>query len=236
MTAVLYNPIATKLGNYIPLVIISTWLNVGGFLAKALIFAYFFVKFPNRFSRRTIYLPYLRNDWSNWCETRRMLRWLEYLWPWPLTSTFDLKFPRSNCILGMGAPIVMEGNGRESIGCPDMKHRGNESAERCADWGTFDFDFDLEFSRSNCISGMGGPIVMEWKESIRCPDVKHNHYVTSRQRLLLGTGVTYDVGVSVVLSSFSWLEDTLHNNFIINLNALLYSAHIHFSEHHISVY
>ena len=52
--------------------------------------------------------------------------------------------------------------------------------------------FDLEFSRSNCISGMGGPIVMERKgrESIGCTDVKHNHYVTSRQRILLGTGVT----------------------------------------------
>ena len=35
--------------------------------------------------------------------------------------------------------------------------------------------FDLNFSRSNYISGMGGPIVMEWKgwESIVCADVKH---------------------------------------------------------------
>ena len=35
--------------------------------------------------------------------------------------------------------------------------------------------FDLEFSRSNGISGTGGPIVMERKrrESIGCPDVKH---------------------------------------------------------------
>ena len=35
--------------------------------------------------------------------------------------------------------------------------------------------FDLEFSRSNCISGMGGPIVMErrWRELIENPDVKH---------------------------------------------------------------
>ena len=42
------------------------------------------------------------------------------------------------------------------------------------------------------MSGMGGPIVMEQKgqESIGCPDVKHNHYVTLRQRILLGTGVT----------------------------------------------
>ena len=37
--------------------------------------------------------------------------------------------------------------------------------------------FDHEFSILNCISGMGGPIVMEWKgrESMGCPDVKHNH-------------------------------------------------------------
>ena len=54
------------------------------------------------------------------------------------------------------------------------------------------FTFDLEFSRSNCILGMGGPIVLERKgrDSIGCPDVKDNHYVTSRQRILLGTGVT----------------------------------------------
>ena len=52
--------------------------------------------------------------------------------------------------------------------------------------------FDLKFSRSNCILGMGGLIVMERKgwESIGCPDVKDNHYVTSRLRKLLGTGMT----------------------------------------------
>ena len=41
--------------------------------------------------------------------------------------------------------------------------------------------FDLESSRSNCISGMEGLIVMEqkgWEWIIRIPDVKHNHYVT----------------------------------------------------------
>ena len=52
---------------------------------------------------------------------------------------------------------------------------------------------------------MGGPIAMERKEqeTTGCPDVKHSHYVTSRQRILWGTGVTYDVSVSVDLSSFS---------------------------------
>ena len=89
----------------------------------------------------------------------------------PLPLTFDLELLRSNCISGMRGPIVMEQLGQESIGCPDMKHYGNESTGCCADWGTF----DLEFSRSNCISGMGGPIVMERKErgSVGCPDVRH---------------------------------------------------------------
>ena len=103
--------------------------------------------------------------------------------PLTLTLTFDLQFSRSNCISGMEGPFVMEWKGWESIGCPDVKHYGNESTGCCADWGTF----DLEFSRSNCISGMGGSIVMERKgqESLGCPDVKCNHYVTPRQRIFL---------------------------------------------------
>ena len=39
-----------------------------------------------------------------------------------LTLTFDLELSRSNCISGMGGPIVMERKEEESIGCPDMKH------------------------------------------------------------------------------------------------------------------
>ena len=106
--------------------------------------------------------------------------------PLTLTLTFDLEFSRSNCISGMGGPIVMEWKGRESIWCPDVKHYGNETTGCCANWGTF----DLEFSRSNCISGMGGSIVMERKgqESLGCPDVKHKHYMTQRKRILLPTG------------------------------------------------
>ena len=51
---------------------------------------------------------------------------------------------------------------------------------------------------------MGGPIAVEWKgwESIGFPGVKHRHYVTSRQRILLGTGVTWVVGVSVDSSNY----------------------------------
>ena len=50
---------------------------------------------------------------------------------------------------------------------------------------------------------MGGPINIERKgqESIGCHDVKHNRYVTSRQSILLGTGATYGVNVSIDSSS-----------------------------------
>ena len=137
------------------------------------------------------------------------------LWPW----IFKVKL-----YLGMGGPIVMEQKVRELLGCPDVKHWGNESSGHCANWGTFDLDlwpwifkiklypgnrrpdchgtkgtgvdrmlwcetlrkwvkrtlrwlgvpliftFDLEFSRSHCIWGMGGRIVMKWKgrESMAC--------------------------------------------------------------------
>ena len=40
----------------------------------------------------------------------------------PLTLTFVFEFLRSNCISGMGGPIVMEQRARELIGCPDVKH------------------------------------------------------------------------------------------------------------------
>ena len=38
----------------------------------------------------------------------------------------------------MGGLIVMERKPRESIGCPDVKHKGKESAGCGTDWGTFD--------------------------------------------------------------------------------------------------
>ena len=85
----------------------------------------FSLNFKSVFPSRTFYLPYLRNGWSNWCETKMkwvnwMRRWLGYPWPWPWPLT--LKNSRSNCISGMGGSIVMERKGQESLGCPDVKH------------------------------------------------------------------------------------------------------------------
>ena len=163
---------------------LSTWLNFGEILIELIdwsakiFFCEFFRKILNPFSPVEQFICHIlgmvgpvdvkqKRKGVNW-----MLSWLGYLWLWPLlTLTFDLEFSRSNCISGMGGPIVMEWKGRESIGCPDVKHYGNESTGCCADWVTF----DLEFSWSYCISGMGGSIVMERKglESLGCPDVKH---------------------------------------------------------------
>ena len=115
-----------------------------------------------------------------------------------LTLTSDLEFSRSRCI--SGGPIVMELLGRESL----MWNTKEMSQLDAALTGVpLTLIFDLEFSRSNCNSGMGGPIVimvmermgresigwpivMEWKGQ---KPIGHNtHYVTSRQRILLGTG------------------------------------------------
>ena len=88
-------PVTTKLGiSPFPLLMLSTWLNFGGILSETF-FSWIFPKISNPFFPiRTFYLPYLRNGWSNWCETKRkwvnwMLWWLGYLWPWPLTLRFQ---------------------------------------------------------------------------------------------------------------------------------------------------
>ena len=63
------------------------------------------------------------------------------------------------------------------VGPIDVKQKENESTGWYADEGAFDLDLWPWIFKANCISGMGGAIVMEWKrrESIACPNVKHNH-------------------------------------------------------------
>ena len=95
--------------------------------------------------------------------------------PLTLTLTFDLKLSRSNCISGVGGPIVIQLKRRESIECPDVNIKEMSQLDAALTGIPLSLIFDLEISRSNGISGMGGLIVMEPKrrESIGCPDVKH---------------------------------------------------------------
>ena len=82
----------------------------------------------------------------------------------PLTLTFDLEFSRSNCISGMGGPIVTERKGRESIGCPEVKHKGNEST---GPWPwIFKVKFYLGNGRANCHGTKGTRVDrMLWYET-----------------------------------------------------------------------
>ena len=94
------HPIATKLSRYIPLIMLATWLNFGEIL-PIIFLRNFSWNFKSIFPSRTLYLPYLRNGWSNWCEIKRkwvnwILRWLGYLWPWLWPWIFNVKFYLGN--------------------------------------------------------------------------------------------------------------------------------------------
>ena len=74
------------------------------------------------------------------------------IWPW----IFKVKL-----YFGNGRPIVMERKGRETIGCPNVKHQGNESSGCCADWGTFDIDLPWPWPLTlNC---QGQIVSQEWE-------------------------------------------------------------------------
>ena len=96
-------------------------------------------------------------DRMPWYETLR--KWVNWTLHWLGTFDLDLwlSFSRSNCISGMRGPIVMERKGRESIGCPDVKHKGNESTGCCADWGTCDLCLWLSIFKVRLYLGNGRP-------------------------------------------------------------------------------
>ena len=88
-------PITTKLGSDIPLAVLITWLDFGEILLETLFFAKFSLKISDVFFLgQTLYWTYLRNGWSDWCETkRRCIGWMlgepcdldlwPHPWPWP---------------------------------------------------------------------------------------------------------------------------------------------------------
>ena len=111
-------------------------------------FSEFYVKFQNAYSPGEHYVWHtLGMTGPIDVKQKGMSQLDDTLTRVPLTLTFDLEISRSNCISGMGGPIVMERRGRGSIGCRDVKYQGNDSTRRCADCGIF--DPDLSPSRSN---------------------------------------------------------------------------------------
>ena len=95
----------------ISLVMFITWLDFGGILEEILFFAKFSSKISDVFFQgQTLYWAYLRNGWSDWCETkRRCIGWILGelfgldLWPdtWPWPCSFKVKVWNS-LIWGMG--------------------------------------------------------------------------------------------------------------------------------------
>ena len=66
--------------------------------------------------------------------------------------SFKVKF-----YLGNGRPDCHGTKGTESIGRPDVKHEGNESTGRCADWGTFGLGLWLWIFKVKSYLGNGRP-------------------------------------------------------------------------------
>ena len=118
-----------------------------------------------------------------WCETLRkwvnwMLRWLGYLWPW----IFEVKL-----YLGNGRPDC---HGTKRTGVDRMPWC--ETLRKWVNWTLRWLEYLWPWPLT--LNFQGQIVSREWErkgpELIACPDVKHNHCVTSRQRMLLWTGVT----------------------------------------------
>ena len=85
-------PITTKLGRYITLVMVITWWDSEGQFCQNPSYCQISDVF---FQGQTLYWTDLRNGWSDWCETKRRCNgWIlgelcdldlwPHPWPWPL--------------------------------------------------------------------------------------------------------------------------------------------------------
>ena len=95
-----WEPLIQSLQNLVgifPLLLVGIFhlIKFWRYSAKKFFLAIFFCKiFKSVFPSRFFFLPYLRNGWYNWCETKRkwvnwILHWPGYLLPWPLTLNFQ---------------------------------------------------------------------------------------------------------------------------------------------------
>ena len=134
----------------------------------------------------------------------------------PLTLTFDLDlWPwifKVKLYLGNGRPDC---HGMKGMGVDRM--RWCETLRKWDNWMLCWLGYLWPWIfKVKLYLGIGGLIVMEWKgqESIACPDVKHNHYVTPRQRILLLTG---SLKMLAFLSTRLVIDWTLWKQTVISL-------------------
>ena len=104
--------ITTKLGRYIPLIMLPTWLNFGGNLVLVNLFEKFQIR-SSQVENSICHIIVMVGPID--VKQKEMSRLDATLTRVPLTLTFDLEFSRSNCISGMGGPIAMEWKGQGSM-------------------------------------------------------------------------------------------------------------------------
>ena len=141
------DPITTKHGSFIAMVMVITWFDFGQVLLEIVVLKNFLQKFRMWFFKvKTLFWAYLRNGWSDvkW-KGRASVEW----WVWYVTLTFDLTHD-----LDLGCFKVKFWNSCISgiIDLIDVKRKGTKLKGYRADYMTLPFDhthdLDLGVSRS----------------------------------------------------------------------------------------
>ena len=109
--------ITTKHGSVIAVAMVVTWLYLGELLLETVILGnFFFLNLDVFFQGRTLFWPYLRNDWSDWCDMKiKSIGWLLGIIcdssPMPLTLDVSRSDFENNCISGIVGLIDVKWKG-----------------------------------------------------------------------------------------------------------------------------
>ena len=87
------HPITAIIGSFNPLVMLITWTDFEEIMLETFGWFFFFLILDVFCQGQTPYCPFLRNGWSDWCETKRTcIRWIlgelcgldlwSHSWPW----------------------------------------------------------------------------------------------------------------------------------------------------------
>ena len=138
-----WEPLTKSLQNLrntcIPLFMFRTWLDFGEILLETGFFwRIFFRNFGGVFQGQTSFWPYLRNGWSDWCETKSSS---VECWVYDVTLIFDLTHD-----LDLGIFKVKFRNSCISVvGLIDVKCKGSELVRYWADRMTTPMTLTFKF-------------------------------------------------------------------------------------------
>ena len=122
------------------------------------------------FQGQTLFWPYLRIDWSDWCETKSKCDTGHNMWPWPLTSlmTLTLDVSRSNFEIALSQELLVWLIWNED---------GSELKWYWADCMTLPFDHthDLDLGVEIWRSQSEIALSQEWDGRKGCESSIHDH-------------------------------------------------------------